>query len=300
MRLLVFRALILPLAIGLLLRFGLAQEAPQAPPEQDPPEKAVTIAPEHHPWGSFEPGAWKLVRVVTETLDEKGKVASTSTTETKTTLLKIEDDGVTLEVEVCVEVAGKRFAAEPLVVKQGFHGELISKQLKIKEAGKGEVTIEEQKIPCRILRLEKSGPTSKTVTSLYYSTMVAPYMLRRESVTTDLDGKMNLSETTVNVAALNAQHEGFDDIRLVRIDAVHKHPKGTVKTMALTSPDRPGGIIRHESEELDKSGRLIRRSTLEILEFGLEPERERTGIFGIFSRKRSGRFRKPPRRYVPW
>ena len=304
MRLLVFRALILPLAMGFLPNFVLAQEPSQVQPKPDPPKQdapkpdlpkqAAGIAPKHHPWGRFEPGAWTLVSVVTETLNENGKVASKSTTETKTTLVKIEDNGITLQLEVRVEVAGKQFPAEPQVVKQGFHGELINEPLKIKEMGKGEVIIEEKKIPCKILRLENSGPTSKTVTHLYYSTDVAPYILQRKSVTTDLDGKETLSETTINVTALNFQCEDFDDdVQLILVEAVHKHSKGTVTTTAMTSPDLPGGTICYDSKELNKSGRLTRRSTLKMVKYGLEEKQERSEL------PRRRRLRKLQKRHVP-
>ena len=86
-----------------------------------------------HPWGRFAARAWKLVRVVTETLDERGQVVSTSTADTRTTLVGLDDDGVTLEVQACVEVAGKRFQAEPQTVKQGFHGELAVPNLKLSD-----------------------------------------------------------------------------------------------------------------------------------------------------------------------
>ena len=61
---------------------------------------------------------------MTETLDEHGQVVSTNSADTTTTLVDIDNDGVTLEIQTCMEVAGKRFQAEPQTVKQGFHGEL--------------------------------------------------------------------------------------------------------------------------------------------------------------------------------
>ena len=39
----------------------------------------------------FDASAWKTVRVVTETLNEHGQVVSTNTTDTKTTLVDIDD-----------------------------------------------------------------------------------------------------------------------------------------------------------------------------------------------------------------
>ena len=86
--------------------------------------ESVAALRQRHPWGRFEPGAWKLVRVVTETLDERGQVVSTSTTESKTTLKKVEDNEVTLLVELVVEIGGRRLDSEPQTVRQGFHGEM--------------------------------------------------------------------------------------------------------------------------------------------------------------------------------
>ena len=272
-----------------------AQERSQTP--------APTISREHHPWGGFEPGAWKLVRVVTETLDEQGKVVSTGTTETKTTLVKVEDDGVTLEVDVCVEVAGKRFAAEPQRVKQGFHGEVADEQLRLSGAGSGKVAIGGQVIPCKILRLESTGNSSNTVTSLYYSDTTAPYILQRESVTTDLGGKTKLSETAVHVTALDVSCEGSESLGGVsRVEAVTKHPKGTVTTSAYSSTEVPGGIVSQKSEEFDKQNHLNRRSTLQMLSYGLKVEPERTGLFGGFlgGRRRSLPIRKPIKYQQAW
>ena len=64
------------------------------------------------------------MRVVTESLNAQGNVESVNTTDIKTTLTQLESSSYTLKVEVTVEVAGRRFAAEPKLVKQGFHGEV--------------------------------------------------------------------------------------------------------------------------------------------------------------------------------
>jgi hypothetical protein len=256
------------------------------------------ISPRCHPWGRFQPGAWQLVRVATETLDENGQVAGTSVAERQTSLMKVEEDGVTLQVDVCVEVAGKRLGAEPRTVKLGFHGERAGADLKVAEGETGYVVIERQKIPCQILQLESAGPTSKTVTKVYYSAKVAPYVLKRESATTDLNGQTTLSEVSIDVVRLNMPHQVLSECKNAAfVEGVQKHAKGTVITLAFTSTDVPGGIVWHSCKELDKDGRLIRRSTLELLNYGLKSERGRLGLFG---RKRPGLLRKPsPRRTLP-
>jgi len=150
----------------LVLSLGLAPAASLAQPDG--------LTRKHHPWGQCAPGAWKVVRVVTEDLDERGGVCHKSTTETKTTLMEISAEGVTLEVQPILELAGRKFGSPPQLIKQGFHGEAANDKLKLTDRGPAEVTIEEHKIPCRIAQTELVGPTGKTTTSIYYSDRVAP------------------------------------------------------------------------------------------------------------------------------
>ena len=165
--LLTCRLLTLALGLAAVCASGMAQEA--------------GITARLHPWGRFDPGAWKLVRVVTETLDEHGQVVSTNSADTKTTLVDIDNDGVTLEIQTCMEVAGKRFQAEPQTVKQGFHGELAGPSLKLQKPLDGEVVIEDRRRACKVQPLEIVGPTEKTNVRLYYSPTLWPYVLKRES-----------------------------------------------------------------------------------------------------------------------
>jgi len=277
-RLLVLFVCISSLVVALSPRSGLAQEH--------------GIAPQHHPWGCFKPGTWKRVRVVTEMLDEKGLVQHRSIAERKTTLIKVERDGVILKLEVVEEVAGKRFVGEPEIIKQGFHGELVCDTLTTKDSGTGQVVIENRQIPCRIVQMECPRPTDKTVTKIYYSNSLSPYILRRESVTTDLEGQTALAKTTVEVMALQMPCQVLAEIKSTAyVKAVRKHAKGTITTWLITSTDVPGGVVSHSSKEVDANKRLIRRSTLQLTGYGLEPE-TRTGLFG--RSKRSLLRRTPP------
>jgi hypothetical protein len=255
--------------------------SPQASAQESPPPR------QFHPWGAFEPGAWKLVRVTTENFNEQCSIIGTNVSDSKTTLLDADDDGVTLEMKVGVEVAGKRFDGEPQTIKQNYYGEQQSPGLKIKEPTVGQVTIEDRKIPCQIRQFELVNAKGKTVTTVYYSPIMPPYILKRDSVATDAEGKEILSETNVSVQALEMPCKVLGVMRCgAYIKTVQKTPKSTIQTLAVVCPDIPGGVVSHSSKELDSNGRLIRRSTLEIVDYNTDPEKDRSGVFG---RKRSSR-----------
>jgi hypothetical protein len=249
----------------------------------------VGISARHNSWARFQNGAWKLVRVSTETLDDSGRVVSTNVTETKTSLTKLEGECVVLEVEVGVEIAGKQFDGLPQCVKQGFHGELCGGEVKLQPSTSAELTIEDRKIPCRSQQIEISTSSGKTSVGLCYSDSLAPFILRRESKTRDTSDKV-LSETLSEVIALDMPQRVLTEIKNVScIKTVQKSSKGTITTLAMSSPDVPGGVVSQTTKEIDPAGRLVRRSTLELLSYGTRPEKERTGLFG---RKRTARGRK--------
>ncbi len=138
--------------------------------------------------------------------------------------------------------------------------------------------IERNKIPCRVQRLDFSGE-SKTLVTVYYSDEVAPYILKRHSVTTDLEGKKVLGESAMEVDGLELPWEVLGETKNVAsVKTVQKHDKGSVTTLSMTSPDVPGGVVHHTSKEIDAAGRLTRRSVLELVSFGLQPEEDAQGV----------------------
>lgn len=250
----------------------------------------------HHPWGRFRPGAWKLVRVVNETFEEQGTL--TSIAQTKITLREVADDGVTLTSEVSIELGGRQFDPQPQTVKQGFYGEPVLEDMRVTDLGTGEVTIQERQIPCKVEQLELDDPVAKTVskTKIYYSDTVAPYVLRRESKRTDPEGKV-ISETTVEVIELDVPCNVLGVIRrAAHYKTVHTHPKGTATTLAVVSMDVPGGVVCQDRKELDNSDRMIARISLQLIDYGLEPDQNDRG--GFFRRRRAGR-RRASRSYFP-
>jgi len=236
-----------------------------------------------HAWGRFyrHTGAWKRYRVTTETLDEKGAVVNTSISETKTSLEAVDAEGVTLRIEAVMEIAGKQLPAEPRIVRQGFHGDTVPGKVAVKSVGMSQVVIEGQTIACHVEQSESNGSQGKTVTRTYYTRALAPYVLRRESKTTDADGTTTLEESTFKVISLDRPCKILPHVkRAAWVEAVTTTPNGSTVTRAFTSPDVPGGVICHTADEHDKSGRLVRRSNLVLVEFGLDPEQEDSGFFG--------------------
>jgi hypothetical protein len=67
--------------------------------------------------------------------------------------------------------------------------------------------------------------------------------------------------------------------RAAWVEAVSTTPSGSTVTRAFTSMQVPGGVVCHTADEMDGNGRLVRHSSLVLIDFGLEPEKDDPGVF---------------------
>lgn len=248
---------------------------------------------EHHPWGRFKTGSWKQVRVVTETLDAQGKVTGVSKTDTKSTLIEMDESGYTLEIEVTSEVAGKRFRAQPQDVTQGFNGETAGQRLvSITRLGPGTINVSGREIASDRRQLIVNGGDQKRTTTIHYCSDVEPYILKRETSTTDAAGQATLSQNLVEVVAVDMPLQVLDKLKTVsHVKTIGTRPGGKTITLETHCLDVPGTVVAHTSKELDETGRAIRRSTLELVAYaagdGQDDAKNRRGLFNRRTRKSS-------------
>ncbi|HOP76351.1 MAG: hypothetical protein WBH86_09490 [Thermogutta sp.] len=231
---------------------------------------AVDVPRQVHPWGRFEPGAWKIMRATTESFE--GGAQSVSITETRATLQEITAAGVTVRVEMLVEVAGKRFRPEPQTVRQGFHGELLTSDSKIKDLGSTEVIVQGRSITCQVLEVETVNAGVRTLSKITYSPTVAPYVIQRDSIRTELAGNRILESSHMEVTILDVPcRVGLRVLSAAQTRTVQTFPRGSVVTLSLVSGDVPGGVVCQTTKETDDTRKLVRRTTLELVDFGLRP-----------------------------
>lgn len=222
-----------------------------------------------HQWGRFSPGAWKRVRIQTETMDERGGVASTSTTESFTTLTDVNDADYTLRIEVQVDVKGKRFSAQPQTIRQGYYGETEGQTVTVRNLGPVSVLIGGQTIPSETQEVTILAPNLRRQMTMQVSERVPFAVLKRDCRATDAEGKQVNYTTAVEVLALQMPQKVLSEIRDTSyVKTVHKQGKNTAITIEIECLEVPGGVIAHSLREEDDKGRLLRKSTLELVDFG--------------------------------
>ena len=234
---------------------------------------AAEISMEHHCWGRFEPGAWQESRTVTETLDETGAVVSVSTTEQTMTLVSVNDRRVKLRIESTVEIGGKKFTAPVQTEVQGSYGEVSDHEPIVEELESRATDIDGQSIQCQVHRYVIADQLEEKTVKVYYSPTVAPYVLRREVYVSGDHGRRTTRRSDVQVVAIKKPHRVLTDI----VDTSHtktvdEFDKGSRVTMAVHAEQVPGEIVSSLTREIDTRGSLVRRSTTELVDFGLGAE----------------------------
>ena len=231
----------------------------------------------HHPWGRYQVGSWKEVRVTTETLGPDGRVLNTSVTETKSTLRSVSDLGVVLNVEVVVHVDGKEFASPPQTVWNGFYGQQESQPVTVRKLGEAVIKVHGNQVACEQRQIQLDGTRGRQIT-VCYSPKISPYVLRKETVTGGNDVR-----TVAEAVAVNHRTEILGTVHpAALIKTTTTQGKSTRVTVETVSDDVPGGVVEHDSQEFDDQGKVIRRSKLELLAYevheprvGNEPQRRR-------------------------
>jgi hypothetical protein len=234
---------------------------------------AECVIPQYrHPWAAFRPGSWKQVRVTTETLNDAGEVESTTVTETRSMLTAVDADSYSLQIDVTVEVGGKRFAPDTKTTRHGLQGESPGEEVKVRHLADQDLVVAGRAIRVHRAELEIAGSERRRVTRFQYADTSLPYVLARQSTTYNAAGQVQ-QETTVTTEEVNVPRIllGYRH-RTWKTRTEQKHPAGRVVTQEVHAAEVPGGVVQHTSEEFDAAGKLLRRSTLELVNFGVAKE----------------------------
>jgi hypothetical protein len=229
----------------------------------------VALSPDHHPWGHFPANSWKLVRTTAEAFDDKGHVVSVTITDTKTTLVAADDSTYTLRTDATVDVASRRIIAAPQTARYGYYGETPGRLLTAKQTGEATLTIDGRAIPCQVRQIVFSGDSGKFVSTLHYSDQFSPFVLRRE---TSMDGvpEEKRNSTIVEVIALDLPQRVRGELKTASyVKTSQRLPHGSKVTLEVHCDEIPGGVVAHWASETDAGGHVIRRSTLELLDYSV-------------------------------
>ncbi len=226
-----------------------------------------------HPWGQFEPGAWRMSKTCVETFASNVSSNNITCTENSVTLQKSDAADLTLLSESFLNLAGKNIKTEPRLIHQGFHGLDAAEFTKHKTLRAESLVVDGQPVACEVAEYEFADEKSKKTITLWVNGAREPYIFRKEIRIINLKDS-SLEEYTVSeitsmnqqVVALGRIYNGY------QTRAESRFPQRTVNTVTLSSVQVPGGVISRVSREKNAKGRMLQVATTELMDFGRNME----------------------------
>ncbi len=248
-----------------------------------------------HPWGRFHVGSWNRVRIISETVDDKGEVVATSISDTRATLIERGLESYSLKLETSVEMAGKRIPGEPKIVKLGYAGENLGEQLSYRNVDDASMFIGGRMIDCGVQEVEIVGIGQKLVSLIRYAKGVAPFVLHRKTTQTDLSHPNQSNETEFEVVGLEIPCKVCGVLRnTAHTKLVQRGPRGSTESLSVVSAVVPGELVSQTSKKTDDRGREIHRSSLDLVSYYVAPTLD-PAVEDFPERRVPRRYHKRPR-----
>lgn len=251
------------------------------------PRRRLTLIPRRaHPWGRFMPGAWRTVKTETIVLGRDGSELERTLSEATTEFVTHDSSKCTLRVESCTVIPGSEVVSAPKVVTLPFDPE---GEIEVKKLDDEYVTVQgmKHKVEVRQAKLvEKSGEKIMTV---HLTKDEDPRILKRETKLLQPKSDDVQAVTRTQVVKLDIEREVAGENRKTReVRTIHTHSAGKVETTEYLCDDVPGEMVYQESKEFDAVGKLTRRSTVELTDFGKDNDGRRR-LFGRRDREHKKR-----------
>ncbi|MEX2170624.1 MAG: hypothetical protein WD851_15015 [Pirellulales bacterium] len=264
---------------------------PAAEPSPVPTEIAepppVRLPREHHCWCHLEPGAWRTLRVTTETFDPGGQSLGVSVTSETETLSDVQDGHYALQSKSVVEIGGKKLSGPDRVHQLQLLTDTADEAVRAVPQPPAQINLDGRAIPCSVWRLTVRRSERQLVHEVYYNDAIWPFVLRREVVETSTQDSTNPLSTTRESVVRSNVPVALDEkiVSGAHLHSVTETPAGRTERLEVHSASVPGGLVSRSTTEWDAQGHRIRWGTTELVEFG-EAEKERRPLRRLLRRNR--------------
>lgn len=218
-------------------------------------------------WSKFPVGSWSRVRVTKQQQSDQKQTSPTRSRETLSTLMKVNQEGYELQLDVDVKVGDRVFDTPSQSLKRGRMRQVQGEPYRIKTQGSANLTIDGRKIPTTVYQIVYGEGETQRVSKMYYSPQVCPFVLRQESHRGT--ALANPPETKVEVIALDMPYQVLTNRKTVAyVKTTKRHAERLTVTYEVHCADVPGGLVAHSSITRDAEGKLLERSSLTLLAYG--------------------------------
>lgn len=232
------------------------------------------------------PGAWRNVRTETIAYGRDGTELEHTQSEALTEFVNSDKNKCILNVEASTLIRGGEVVAKPKEVSFPFDPE---GETEVKKLDDDYVTVEGMKHRVEVRQAKLTEKTGEKVMTVHLTKSDDPRILKRETKLIDPRSNEPQAVTQTQVVKFNVERAiAGEKLTTREVRTTHTHPQGRVETVEFLCDDVPGEMVFQESKEYDDSGKLTRRTTVELSHFGQDNVGQRK-LFGRRNRERDRR-----------
>lgn len=224
------------------------------------------LPPAHHAWARFQLGAWRTLRIRSESFDERGITLGQSTTIRTETLTHVASDHYQLQINTIVEVGGKQLPGTVQEVVLNLVTDSQAQTTVPQKKGTTMISLHGQAIPCTIWSLVTPTDQGEREELIYYTPGRAPYILKRER--TDRVEEKTIAQKTTRVVreGLPAMvGRSFQPSYHLSITE-HLLRGGQRERFEAHCDNVPGGLIYASETDYGLAGERLRWTTIELVQ----------------------------------
>jgi hypothetical protein len=224
-------------------------------------------------WARFKPGSWARLRT-TSVAYENGKTIR-SVTETKISLTNVDlkKGEYELRYDATIKMGGLDYERKSATARFDFCDvPLGDGAVDVETLAPANLTIARKAIPCQTRRVTRTTPQWKETTTLWFSPVVAPHVLQKETTRESVGENGETISRELSVVQKTAAHLllGGELSTYVVSSAAQKGTRFD-STTTVYSTKTPGGIARKTTVETDANGVVLLSSTTVALDYYVAP-----------------------------
>ena len=216
-------------------------------------DDADDASPIYSNWAKFPVGSWARFRT-TSVASENDKTTQ-SVTETKITLEKVDmtTKSYVLRCESVVKVGDVDYSKRSETIEFDFWDLRRGENATSESLAPVKLIIAGRAVPCRVRRIVRDVDDQRETTTLWYSSVVAPYIIQKQTTREPLrrDSESNATARELYVVQKTAANELFEDAPYSYVALVSAETgRRRSTTTRVVAPGVPGGMTRETVVEL--------------------------------------------------
>ncbi|MBQ5788667.1 MAG: hypothetical protein IIW01_00125 [Thermoguttaceae bacterium] len=246
---------------------GVGDEIPIAPPESAAVDASPTAQCSR--WARFKPGSWARLRTTSVAYENGKTIRSVTETKISLTSVDLEKGEYELRFDATIKMGGLDYERKSRTARFDFYDVPLG-DAAVETLAPANLTIARKAIPCQTRRVTRTTPQWKETTTLWFSPVVAPHVLQKETTRVAEDGETISRE--LSVVQKTAAHLllGGELATYVVSSAAQKGTRFD-STTTVYSTKTPGGIARKTTVETDANGVVLLSSTTVALDYCVAP-----------------------------